>query len=153
MFDYVVVVKAPAFVEETLSVLVDTDVSVIVATLDVPTLKNVKVALDTLEMLNIGRGHRHLLLNRADDAVGIDAQKVEAILGMPLSTQITTSLDIAASTNSGVPILTSTPNHPSSAAIRNLAAMFTGEPVSTGGPGRHADDEGERRSRIFRIRR
>ena len=155
MFDYVVVDTAPAFDEQTLTTLEDADECVIIATLDVPTLKNVKVALDTLEMLNIGRGHRHLLLNRADDAVGIDAQKVESILGMDISTQITTSIDIAASTNSGVPILTSTPNHPSSAAIRNLAAMFTGDavPNSDQEPGRHAEVDGERRSRMFRIRR
>ena len=155
MFDYVVVDTAPAFDEQTLTVLEETDECVIIATLDVPTLKNVKVALDTLEMLNIGRGHRHLLLNRADDAVGIDAQKVESILGMEISTQITTSIDIAASTNSGVPILTSTPNHPSSAAIRNLAAMFTGDSVPASGqePGRHAEVDGEKRSRMFRIRR
>ncbi len=112
MFDYVVVDTAPAFDEQTLTILEETDECVIIATLDVPTLKNVKVALDTLEMLSIGRGHRHLLLNRADDAVGIDAQKVESILGMDISTQITTSIDIAASTNSGVPILTSTPQPP-----------------------------------------
>ena len=155
MFDYIVVDTAPAFDEQTLTVLEEADETVIIATLDVPTLKNVKVALDTLEMLSIGRGHRHLLLNRADDAVGIDAQKVESILGMDISTQITTSIDIAASTNSGVPILTSTPHHPSSAAIRNLAAMFTGDPVSANAaePGRHADVDGERRSRMFRIRR
>ena len=156
MFDYIVVDTAPAFDEQTLTTLEDADECVIIATLDVPTLKNVKVALDTLEMLNIGRGHRHLLLNRADDAVGIDASKVESILGMDISTQITTSIDIAASTNSGVPILTSTPNHPSSAAIRNLAAMFTGDaavPNSDQEPGRHAEVDGERRSRMFRIRR
>src|SRR5919107_1061839 len=148
MFDYIVVDTAPAFDEQTLTTLEDADECVIIATLDVPTLKNVKVALDTLEMLSIGRGHRHLLLNRADDAVGIDAQKVESILGMDISTQITTSIDIAASTNSGVPILTSTPHHPSSAAVRNLAAMFTGDPVSSSAqdPGRHADVDGERRS-------
>jgi pilus assembly protein CpaE len=154
MYDYVVVDTAPAFDEQTLTALDETDECIIVATLDVPTLKNVKVALDTLEMLNIGRGHRHLLLNRADDAVGIDAQKVESILGMQISTQITTSIDIAASTNSGVPILTSTPGHPSSAAIRNLSAMFTGDPLAANSaePGRHADVDGGK-SRIFRIRR
>ena len=56
MFDFIVVDTAPAFDEQTLTVLEDTDECVIIATLDVPTLKNVKVALDTLEMLNIGRG-------------------------------------------------------------------------------------------------
>ena len=95
-----------------------------------PTLKNVKVALETLEMLNIGRGHRHLLLNRADDAVGLDAAEggVDPRHGDLRADP--TSIDIAAATNSGVPILTSTPNHPSSAAIRKLAAMFTGDPVT-----------------------
>ncbi len=153
MFDYIVVDTAPSFDEQMLTVLEHTDECVIVATLDVPTLKNVKVALDTLEMLDIGRGHRHLVLNRADDAVGIDADKVEAILGMEISSKITTSLDIAASTNAGVPILTSAPNHPSSVAIRNLAAGFSGDPVISTDPGRHADAENDRFSRLFRIRR
>ena len=101
MFDYVVVDTAPAFDEQTLTALDETDECIIVATLDVPTLKNVKVALETLELLNIGRGHRHLLLNRADDEVGIDADKVEAILGMKVASQISTSIDIAAATNAG----------------------------------------------------
>src|SRR6476659_5032974 len=52
MFDYVVVDTAPAFDEQTLTTLEDADECVIIATLDVPTLKNVKVALATLEMLN-----------------------------------------------------------------------------------------------------
>ena len=81
-FDYVVVDTAPSFDDQTLTALDETDECVIVATLDVPTLKNVKVALETLDVLDIARGHRHLLLNRADDAVGISTDKVEAILGM-----------------------------------------------------------------------
>ncbi len=80
-FDYVVVDTAPSFDDQTLTALDETDECVIVATLDVPTLKNVKVALETLEVLDIARGHRHLLLNRADDAVGISTDKVESILG------------------------------------------------------------------------
>ncbi len=80
-FDFVVVDTAPAFDEQVLTALDETDECIIVATLDVPTLKNVKVALETLDMLDIARGHRHLLLNRADDAVGIGPEKVEAILG------------------------------------------------------------------------
>ena len=82
---------APAFDEQMLTALDETDECVIVATLDVPTLKNVKVALETLDMLNIARDHRHLLLNRADDEVGLVADKVEAILGMEVATQIATS--------------------------------------------------------------
>jgi pilus assembly protein CpaE len=125
-YDYVVVDTAPAFDEQTLTALDETDELVMVATLDVPTLKNVKVALETLDMLNISRDRRHLLLNRADDAVGIGAEKVEAILGMPVATQISTSIDIAAATNAGRPIVLSAPDHSSSRAVRALAAALSG---------------------------
>src|SRR6478672_8483140 len=155
MYDYVVVDTAPAFDEQTLTALDETDECIIVATLDVPTLKNVKVALDTLEMLNIGHGHRYLLLNRADDAVGIGAEKVETILGMNVASQISTSIDIAAATNAGTPIIAASPNHPSSAAFRNLSALLVGEPQGAAGDGdgRPADADNDRFAKLFRIKR
>ena len=118
---------------------------VMVATLDVPTLKNVKVALETLDMLNIAQDHRHLLLNRADDAVGIGAEKVEAILGMSVSTQISTSIDIAAATNAGRPIVLSAPDHESSRAVRALATALTGVDVADADD--MSDDSNNRRRR------
>jgi pilus assembly protein CpaE len=129
-FDHVVVDTAPAFDEATLAALDETDECVVVATLDVPTLKNVRVALETLEVLGIARGHRHLLLNRADEAVGIGPDRVEAILGLAVTAQVATSTDIAAATNSGTPIVVGRPDHPSSAAIRGLAARLAGEPAA-----------------------
>lgn len=127
-FDYVVVDTAPSFDEQTLTALDETDECIIMATLDVPTLKNVKVAMDTLDMLNIAQGHRHLLLNRADEKVGIDRAKVESILGMPVVVQIPSSIDIAAATNAGRPIIVSAPNHPASQAFRQLAARMKDGP-------------------------
>ena len=73
---------APAFDEQVLTALDETDEFVLVTTLDVPTLKNVKVAVETFDALHIARDNRHLVLNRADDEVGINADKVEGILGM-----------------------------------------------------------------------
>ncbi|MEJ7775694.1 MAG: AAA family ATPase, partial [Nocardioidaceae bacterium] len=127
-FDFIVVDTAPAFDEQTLTALDETDECVIIATLDVPTLKNVKVALETLEMLNIARGHLHLFLNRADEAVGIDTEKVEAILGMKVEAEVATAVEIAASTNAGNPIVADKPDHPSSLAIKALANTLAGEP-------------------------
>ncbi|WP_110205087.1 AAA family ATPase [Nocardioides daejeonensis] len=126
-FDYVVVDTSPSFDEQTLQALDETDECVIVATLDVPTLKNVKVALETLDLLNIAQGSRHLLLNRADDAVGLDSTKVEAILGMPITTLIPSSIDVAAATNAGKPIVIGAPSHPASIEFRKLAAKLAGE--------------------------
>ncbi len=128
-FDYIVIDTAPSFDDQTLTALDETDECVIVATLDVPTLKNVKVALETLEVLDIARGHRHLLLNRADDNVGINTDKVEAILGMEVSARVETSIAIAAATNAGNPIVVENPTHQSSAAILELATKVAGEQV------------------------
>jgi len=128
-FDHVVVDTSPSFDDATLTALDETDECVIVATLDVPTLKNVKVALETMDMLSIARGHRHLLLNRADEQVGISVEKVESILGMPVTAQVATAVDIAAATNAGTPIVSHNPTHPASLAFGRLAASVTGEPV------------------------
>ncbi|WP_426244144.1 AAA family ATPase [Nocardioides sp. LHG3406-4] len=145
-FDYIVVDSAPTFDEQTLTALDGTDECVIVATLDVPTLKNVRVALDTLDMLSIALDHRHLLLNRADDQVGLGADKVESILGMEVAARMVTSMEIAAATNAGQPIVVSSPDHESSKVIRALATRLTGEVLDH-------DASSTAGSRRFRIRR
>jgi pilus assembly protein CpaE len=148
-FDYIVVDTSPSFDDATLTALDETDECVIIATLDVPTLKNVKVALETMDMLNIARGHRHLLLNRADDEVGISVDKVESILGMPVSSQVRSAMDIAAATNSGTPIVAGQPSHPASRAFFELASTVTGEPIA--GPGQAPEMADTARSRgLFR---
>jgi len=149
-FDYVVIDTAPSFDDQTLTALDETDECVIVATLDVPTLKNVKVALETLEALDIARGHRHLLLNRADDAVGISTDKVEAILGMEIAARMATSIEIAAATNAGNPIVDEKPHHQSSIAIGELAARLTGEPVGASAMLNGTASDSRSRSGLFR---
>lgn len=149
-FDYIVVDTAPAFDEQTLTALDETDECVIVATLDVPTLKNVKVALETLEMLDIARDHRHLLLNRADDNVGLGAERVESILGMPVASMAETSMDIAAATNAGHPIMSQNPDHPFSKSLREFSSRLTGQPVAPTAASPHPSEEPEKSGRLFR---
>jgi pilus assembly protein CpaE len=153
-FDYVVVDTAPNFDEQTLQALDETDDCVMVATLDVPTLKNVKVALETMDLLNISQGHRHLVLNRADEAVGLDSEKVEQILGMPITMAIPSSTEIAAATNAGRPIVISSPDHPASRAFRQLATTLAEQAGDTQLAGDDpAQADGDRRGRRLRIRR
>ncbi len=149
-FDFIVIDTSPSFDDATLTALDETDECVIVATLDVPTLKNVKVALETMDMLSIARGHRHLFLNRADDAVGISVEKVETILGMPVTAQVATAVDIAAATNAGTPIVAGTPHHPASRTFAQLAATVTGEPVPGPGAGYESHDSAPRSRGLFR---
>jgi pilus assembly protein CpaE len=120
-FDYIVVDTSPGFDEQVLSAFDETDECVVVATLDVPTVKNVKMSMETLDLLNLATGHRYLVLNRADEEVGLTPANVEAILKMGVTVQFPSSMDVANSTNHGRPIVLSKPDHRVSRAIRDLA--------------------------------
>lgn len=120
-FDFVVVDTAPAFDEQVLQALDETDEILLVTTLDVPTLKNVKIALETLDLLNLPSNKRRLVLNRADDKVGLSAEKVESTLNMKITASIPTSPQVANATNSGEPIVSALPRHVVSQAITELA--------------------------------
>ncbi len=119
-FDYVVVDTAPTFDEFVLQAFDETDTLLLVTTLDVPTLKNVKIAVETLDLLNFPKSRRRLVLNRADDKVGLSAEEVEGTLAMKIDAAIPTSSQVANATNSGEPITSAIPKHPVSLAVMSL---------------------------------
>src|SRR3954470_23845829 len=133
-FDYVIVDTSPAFDEHVLQAFDETDELLLVTTLDVPTLKNVKIACETLDLLNFPKPRRHLVLNRADDKVGLTADKVETTLDMKIAQAIPTSPEVANATNAGEPITASHPKHPVSQAINRLAEGVTGVSSGTAAP-------------------
>jgi pilus assembly protein CpaE len=133
-FDYVIVDTSPAFDEHVLQAFDETDELLLVTTLDVPTLKNVKIACETLDLLNFPKPRRHLVLNRADDKVGLTADKVETTLDMKIAQAIPTSPEVANATNAGEPITASHPKHPVSQAINRLAEGVTGISSGTATP-------------------
>jgi pilus assembly protein CpaE len=131
-FDYVIVDTAPTFDEFVLQAFDETSELLLLTTLDVPTLKNVKIAVETLDLLNFPKQRRHLVLNRADDKVGLSAGEVESTLGMKIEVAIPTSSQVANATNSGEPISAALPRHPVSLAVAKLAQAF--ERTSDGSP-------------------
>ncbi|GAC1413999.1 MAG: response regulator [Actinomycetota bacterium] len=117
-----VVVDTPAlFTEHVLSALDDSDEIVFVTSLDVPSIKNTKLALQTLDMLGVGRERIRLLLNRADAQVGLRVQEVERMLGMRVDTQIASSREVPLSINQGSPLAFAEPRSPVTASLRALA--------------------------------
>jgi pilus assembly protein CpaE len=120
-FDFVVVDTAPSFDDHVLQAIDETDELLLVTTLDVPTLKNVKIAVETLDLLNFPQAKRRLVLNRADDKVGLTTDKVESTLEMPLAATVPTSPQVASSTNAGEPIVLAHPRHVVSKTLTALA--------------------------------
>lgn len=127
-FDYVVVDTAPTFDEFVLQAFDETDTLLLVTTLDVPTLKNVKIAVETLDLLNFPKSRRRLVLNRADDRVGLSPDEVAHTLAMKLDAAIPTSPQVAHGTNAGEPITSALPKHAVSQAVTQLARSLAPAP-------------------------
>lgn len=120
-FDYIVVDTPPAFDDHVLAAFDRSDIVALIATLDIPALKNLKLTLETLELLNYPRERWRVVINRADSKVGLALSEVEKTLRAPITAQVASSRDVPASINRGVPIVLDDPKHPVSAAIRAFA--------------------------------
>jgi pilus assembly protein CpaE len=141
MADYVVVDTPAHFTEAVLAVLDITDVHVLVATPDVPALKNLRIALDMLDLLGLSKDQRLVVLNRSDARVGLSGADIDRVLKTPINAHIPSSRDVPISINRGVPIVVDKPNHPVSKALRELALG------SIASKGRHGSRSGERTDR------
>lgn len=155
-FDFILVDTSPSFDDQVLHAFDETDECILVATLDVPTVKNVKVAIETLDALNLVEGHRHLLLNRADDEVGLSPNNVESLLKMPVKTALPSAFAVANATNHGRPIVLSRPDHPVSKALIRLAQDLSSGTKNTApakATGAGTTDEAEQKRSLFGRRR
>lgn len=138
MYDVVVIDTPPSVSEHVLAAFDLADVTVLLATLDVPALKNLKVSLDTLDLLGHPPDTRMIVLNRADARVGLKLSDVEQTIGMPVTLQIPSSGDVPAAINRGDLIVREQPEHEVSCSLRALAARIAGvppEPVAGGRSG------------------
>ena len=75
-YDFVVVDTPPAFTEHVLAAFDISDLLVLIATLDIPAVKNLRLTLDTLDLLGSPREDRVVVLNRSDAKVGLKTEDV-----------------------------------------------------------------------------
>lgn len=123
-FDYVVVDTPPALDDHVLSAFDHSNVVALLATLDIPALKNLKLTLETLDLIGFPRDKLKIVLNRSDSKVGLSLSEVEKTLRAPIVAQIPSSRDVPASTNRGVAIVSDDPKSPVSVAIRGFIDTF-----------------------------
>jgi pilus assembly protein CpaE len=128
-FTYVIVDSPPSFTDHVLGALDESDECVLVTSMDVPSIKNLKLALQTLELLGFGRDRIRLVLNRADSKVGLRVQEVEKTLGTSVDVAIPSSREVPLSINRGTPLVTEDPKSPVVASIGKLVDTI-GTPAS-----------------------
>jgi pilus assembly protein CpaE len=127
-YEVIVVDTSPFFHGPMLSTLDRTDQLLLVASLDIPTLKNVRLGLQTLELLSFPRERVRVLLNRSNDRVGIKQRQVEEALESTVWKTIPVDRVVPLSVNRGVPAVVADSGCDFSRAVRELAkALFVEE--------------------------
>jgi pilus assembly protein CpaE len=137
MFDFLVVDTPPQFTDHVLTALDASHLHVLLTTPDIPALKNLRITLDTFDLLDLPKENRLVVLNRSDAKVGLTATDIERVIRVPILAHVPSSRDVPVSINRGVPIMVDNPQHPVSKAIRDfavgrLSSASTGEPAARG---------------------
>jgi pilus assembly protein CpaE len=148
-YDFIVVDTPPAFTEHVLAAFDNSDLLVLIATLDIPAVKNLRLTLDTLDLLGSPKEDRVVVLNRSDAKVGLRSEDVVAVIKQDIAVMVPNSQAVPASVNRGVPIVLDEPKHPVSVAIRELAENhvkpIAGAANSPNAKDRRGSDETTRR--------
>jgi pilus assembly protein CpaE len=119
-YQYVLADTAPSLDERSITIMENSDTVFLLTTLDIPSLKNLKIALETLRLVNFPVDRLRVVMNRADSKVGLDAREVEKTLGVPVIGFIPSSRVVPAATNRGVAIISDQPKQAVSLAFQRL---------------------------------
>ncbi len=104
--DYVIVDCPPAFQDHTLAVLDVSDLILGVITLEITSIKNVRLFLELANQLGYGEERIRIVLNRADSAFGIRVVDVEATIGRKVDhTVVSDGRKVVYALNRGVPFV------------------------------------------------
>ncbi len=124
-----VVVDTPAhFNDVVLALIEESDDVLLVAGLDIPSIKNVRIGLQTLRLLNTPMHKIRLVLNRANSKVKLDVAEVERTLQVQAQSRIPSDVSVPQSVNKGEPIVLEAPRSGPAKAIEALVTMLLDEP-------------------------
>ena len=125
-----VVIDTPAYFNDVVLGLIEvSDDVLLVAGMDIPNIKNVKIGLQTLRLLNTPLEKLRLILNRANSKVRLDASEVERTLGVQADALIPSDIVVPQSVNRGEPVVHAAPKSSVTRAFEQLADLFIPSPA------------------------
>lgn len=123
-YDVIVIDTPPAFVETSLVALENSDVILLISSLDLPSIKNGKLAIDTLNVLGL-KDKIKIVLNRDDAISEMKADLVEGVLGMEIKSRIPSDYrTVISSINKGTPFVLAAQKTAVSKSIMNLISTL-----------------------------
>jgi pilus assembly protein CpaE len=99
------------------------DLFLILTTPDVPAVKNLKVAISTLDALGLPRERRLTVVNRANATAGLSQRDIEKLIGADIDFKIPESRQVAASTNLGKTVIAEGRANRAARAFRKLSEV------------------------------
>jgi pilus assembly protein CpaE len=131
-FDVIVVDTSPFFHGPMLATLDRTDELLLLCSLDVPTLKNLRLALQTLDLLSFPKQRVRIVLNRSNSKVGMKPNEVEGALGMKVRFEVPSDRAVPLAVNRGNPVVIAEEGADVSKAIKSMAKELFAAPKEEG---------------------
>jgi len=130
--DWVIVDLPSGLNDHSLGILDAADQVLVVAALEITTIKNVRLFLEVADQLDYERSKIRLVINRSDASQGIRIGDVEASIRRPIDGTIVSDGRLAVlAVNRGVPFVVSHPESPLSRDVITLARTLAGEGTAT----------------------
>ncbi|GMU78483.1 MAG: hypothetical protein AMXMBFR46_12780 [Acidimicrobiia bacterium] len=133
--EWVVVDVPTSFDDTTLALLEAADDVLLVASMDIPSVKNLKIGMQALDLMAVAGPKLRLVLNRANVQVKLDVREVEHVLGLRAAYPIPYDLAVPLSINAGLPVVMHDPRSAAARAFEHLAQSLLG-PAAAPGKGR-----------------
>ena len=123
---YVVVDTPTSFDDTTLGLLEAADDVLLVGSMDIPSVKNLKIGMQALDLVAIAGPKLRLVLNRANAQVKLDVREIELVLGLKATYPIPYDLAVPLAINAGLPVVTHDPRSAAARAFEHMAQSLTG---------------------------
>jgi len=120
-FDHIIVDCPPAFTPHVLAAFDRCDTISMITSLDLASIKNMKLALETMARLRMPAERLRVIVNRDAPDLALTADDVQEALGVRLAARIPESRDVQTAPNTGRTLAAANPSHPVVAALRALA--------------------------------
>ncbi len=135
-YDYVIVDTAAMLDELILSLIEKSDDILMLVDMDLPSVKNAKLALETLRLLKFSTANVQLVMNRSNSKAKLDNKEIEGALKMDIAASIPSDAVVAASVNEGRPVVETDPKSKVAKGFESVAELIAGKiPEATGKSG------------------
>lgn len=126
-YDYIIVDTASLLDELMLSLIEKSDDILMLVDMDLPSVKNAKLALETLRLLKFSTNNVHLVMNRSNSKARLDNKEIEGALKMEIAAAVPSDAIVAASVNEGRAVVETDPKSKVAKGFEEVAALIAAD--------------------------